>query len=198
MSESYRPMMIITHGEPLGGKSTLGENLARSLGINYIDSGGIMSQVKEKGNQSLVNQGELSQFELWRQHVVPVLQDGIDHGGFVAAGTGRTVEEAQFLFDLSQQKNAFFAVVRLNCYYTVLEKRREMRYREKKRPDDAPEIFNHRFEVYRTQTFPIFSFYEEKHCLLDVDGNSQPSQVLSATTIALLMFAASGKREILC
>ena len=123
MSESYRPMMIITHGEPLGGKSTLGENLARSLGINYIDSGGIMSQVKEKGNQSLVNQGELSQFELWRQHVVPVLQDGIDHGGFVAAGTGRTVEEAQFLFDLSQQKNAFFAVVRLNCYYTVLEKR---------------------------------------------------------------------------
>ncbi|NJN39499.1 MAG: adenylate kinase, partial [Acaryochloridaceae cyanobacterium CSU_3_4] len=53
------------------------------------------------------------------------------------------------------------------------------------RQDDTAAVIQDRLQVYHRQTAPILEFYRDRHCLVDIDGDTTVEAVTQRLNAAL-------------
>ena len=98
--------------------------------------------------------------------------------GFILDGFPRTVQQAEALAEMLKCANAPHPrVVLFEVPDSVLHERLENRRGAEARADDAKDVQLERLRVYRDQTAPLISFYEERSLLERVEGVGSVEEV---------------------
>ncbi len=193
-------MNITFLGAPGSGKGTQGTRLAKRLGIPHISTGDLLREIAASGSElgkevaAIMERGDLVSDELLMRVLKQRLETAEHANGFILDGTPRNLEQARLIEGFAPIDHAIL----VDVPDSVVEKRIGARrvcpkdHREYnllfnppkddgvcddcgtalvQRHDDTPEGVAHRLEVYHSLTEPVIAFYEEKGCLLRVDGD---------------------------
>lgn len=192
-------MRLIIFGPPGAGKGTQAGLLEQRRDITQISTGDIlreaMSQETPLGKKakSYVDAGELVPDKVVRQLAEQAIAEE-EYDDFVLDGYPRTLQQAEWLTEfLEENKTPLDAVISLDVPDDVLVRRLSRRRVHAEtgetyhldhdpppdevdsdlivqRSDDEPETVRNRLEVYREETAPLASYYEDRDVLVSVDG----------------------------
>lgn len=199
-------MRLIIFGPPGAGKGTQARLLETRRGLTQVSTGDILRAAMGKQTplgrtaKSYVEAGELVPDEVVRELAErAIAEEGYDD--FVLDGYPRTPQQAEWLTEfLEEHDTPLDAVIRLQVPDEVLVRRLSRRRVHAKtgetyhldhdpppddvdpdlivqRPDDEPETVRNRLEVYREETQPLASYYEERGTLVPVDGVGEIEEV---------------------
>ena len=199
-------MRLIIFG-PLGaGKGTQARLLEDRRGIAQISTGDILREAMNEGTplgkkaKSYVEAGELVPDEVVRDLAEQAIADE-DYDDVLLDGYPRTRQQAEWLTEfLTEHATPLDAVLRLEVPDEVLVRRLSRRRVHEEtgetyhldhdpppddvdpdlivqRSDDEPETVRNRLEVYREETAPLASYYEERDLLASVDGTGDVEEV---------------------
>lgn len=199
-------MRLIIFGPPGAGKGTQAGLLEERRGIVQISTGDIlreaMAEETELGRKakSYIDAGELVPDALVRELAEQAIADeGYDD--FVLDGYPRTDQQAEWLTEfLEANGTPLDAVLSLEVPDDVLVRRLSRRRVHEEtgetyhldhdpppndvdsdlivqRSDDEPETVRNRLEVYREETEPLATYYEERDLLVSVDGTGEIEEV---------------------
>ena len=166
-------MNIVLLGPPGSGKGTQAEHVQRRFGLIHISTGDLFRKHLGEGTEL----GALARSFMDRGELVP---DGVTVGmvrermaeddvlrGVLLDGFPRTVAQADALADLMTERGeSVDAVVLLEVAEEVLVDRLSARGRD----DDDLQTVRARLEVYRAQTEPLVTYYDQRGTLERVDG----------------------------
>jgi adenylate kinase len=192
-------MRLVIFGPPGAGKGTQAGLLEERRGITQISTGDIlreaMSQDTPLGRKakSYIEAGELVPDKLVRKLAEQTIADeGYDD--FVLDGYPRTLQQAEWLTEfLEEYRSPLDAVLSLDVPDDELVRRLSRRRVHEEtgeiyhldhdpppddvdpalivqRSDDEPETVRNRLDVYREETAPLASYYEERGTLVSIDG----------------------------
>jgi adenylate kinase len=212
-------MRLIIFGPPGAGKGTQAGLLEARRGITQISTGDIlreaMAQETDLGKKakSYIEAGELVPDALVRELAEQAIADeGYDD--FVLDGYPRTDQQAEWLTSfLTEHETPLDAVLNLEVPDDVLVRRLSRRRVHAEtgetyhldhdpppedvdddlivqRSDDEPDTIRNRLQVYRDETEPLASYYEERDLLVSVDGTGDIEEVFEGIENAL---AAHGR-----
>ena len=212
-------MRLIIFGPPGAGKGTQAGLLEAHRGITQISTGDIlreaMAQETDLGKKakSYIEAGELVPDALVRELAEQAIADeGYDD--FVLDGYPRTDQQAEWLTSfLTEHETPLDAVLNLEVPDDVLVRRLSRRRVHAEtgetyhldhdpppedvdddlivqRSDDEPDTIRNRLQVYRDETEPLASYYEERDLLVSVDGTGDIEEVFEGIENAL---AAHGR-----
>jgi len=199
-------MRLIIFGPPGAGKGTQASLLEQRRGITQISTGAIlrtaMSEETPLGQKakSYIEAGELVPDEVVRKLAEQAIADE-DYDDFLLDGYPRTRQQAEWLAEfLEEHETPLDAVISLDVPNEVLVSRLTRRRVHEEtgetyhldhdpppddvdpdlivqRSDDEPETVRNRLEVYREETEPLASYYEERDLLVPVDGEGDIEEV---------------------
>jgi adenylate kinase len=207
-------MRLIIFGPPGAGKGTQAGLLEARRGITQISTGDIlreaMAQETDLGKKakSYIEAGELVPDALVRELAEQAIADeGYDD--FVLDGYPRTDQQAEWLTSfLTEHETPLDAVLNLEVPDDVLVRRLSRRRVHAEtgetyhldhdpppedvdddliiqRSDDEPDTIRNRLQVYRDETEPLASYYEERDLLVSVDGTGDIEEVFEGIENAL-------------
>ena len=167
--------MIIFFGPAGAGKSVQGQMLAARQGWRWLSSGQLLRDthdielIKEMQTGKLVTPEKVS--ELMGEALVRA--KNIDR--VILDGFPRQLSQAKWLIDTQpQHKRSIGLVVVLEVPRSELLKRIEVRGRI----DDTPEAVDERLKIYRTEMYPILSYFTEQGVnIAHIDGTGTVGQV---------------------
>jgi adenylate kinase len=192
-------MRLITFGPPGAGKGTQAGLLEERRGITQISTGDIFREAMSKETplgkraKSYVEAGELVPDELVRKLAEQAIADeGYDD--FVLDGYPRTRQQAEWLTEFFEEhQTPLDLVLNMEVSDEVIVRRLSRRRVHEEtgetyhldhdpppdgvdpelvvqRSDDEPETIWNRLSVYRDETAPLASYYEERGTLVSVDA----------------------------
>jgi adenylate kinase len=177
-------MRLILFGPPGAGKGTQAVAIADEFDLVHIATGDIFRE--HVGNETelgrkakeYMDRGDLVPDEI----VIDMVDDRVTQddavGGFLLDGFPRTVAQAEALDRvLERDGHRIDGVVRLVVDDEELIARLVNRAEEQGRSDDTREVIENRLEVYRDQTQPLVTWYDERGILRDVDGEGDIADV---------------------
>lgn len=183
-------MILILLGAPGAGKGTQAQRLMKTLGIPQLSTGDMLRAEKESGSalgkkvQAIMDRGDLVSDAIIEEIVLARIARPDCANGFILDGAVRTTGQAEMMDRiLKKAHRAIDAVVLLEVDEAALLKRLEARVKQAKeagtpvRPDDNPETFAKRQDVYKAQTAPLVPFYEAQGKLKRVDGMGKIEEV---------------------
>lgn len=178
-------LIINVYGGPCSGKTTLVEALKDYYNLPIVDAGKIFRQLLQSKSKVRIDQGSMAFTSDFARYVLPEMATClINKQGFLSTGNARTVEEVKMVFDLLRnlEQPYVYVAVRLQVDPAEVKRRQKQRLLETPtkliRPDDDPERFPHRLDTYHRELTPVYSFYQKKGCLLELDGNPSATTVL--------------------
>lgn len=133
---------IILIGMPCAGKSTIGHELSKQLGIEYISSGDIARNMGEEVNK-ILNMGCLAPENMMRSEIAKIVQS---NKLFILDGFPRTIDQLDFLLQNTQQELLFVIVM-------VLPHTAKLRSSLRNRSDDSS--INSRMLFWEHNTLPM-------------------------------------------
>jgi adenylate kinase len=170
-------MRVVLLGPPGAGKGTQATFLCKKFSIPHISTGDILREQVASGSplglkvRSVLDAGELVSDELVMQVVEERLSRPDCSNGFLLDGVPRTVPQAEILNTILDKSGLrLTGVVQVVVPEDVLLERIRLRGGGSARSDDTAEVAVRRLHVYREQTAPVASFYEQKGLLRGVDG----------------------------
>lgn len=172
---------LIFLGAPGSGKGTQAQVLAERLGMPHISTGDMLRQAiadgTELGNQakSYMDKGELVPDRL----ILGMIEERLGYtdakAGWILDGFPRNVTQAKFLDELLINiGHRTQWVINLKVSDEVIVTRLLARGRA----DDHEDTIRHRLLVYREQTAPLITYFQEQGKLYAIDGN-QPIDKIS-------------------
>ncbi|PSQ98060.1 MAG: adenylate kinase [Bacteroidetes bacterium SW_11_64_17] len=192
-------MRLIIFGPPGAGKGTQAGLLEERRGITQISTGDIFREAMSKETplgkraKSYVEAGELVPDELVRKLAEQAIADeGYDD--FVLDGYPRTRQQAEWLTEFFEEhQTPLDLVLNMEVSDEVIVRRLSRRRVHEEtgetyhldhdpppdgvdpelvvqRSDDKPETIRNRLSVYRDETAPLASYYEERGVLVSVDA----------------------------
>ena len=192
-------MRLIIFGPPGAGKGTQAGLLEKRRGITQISTGDIFREAMSKETplgkkaKSYVEAGELVPDELVRKLAEQAIADeGYDD--FVLDGYPRTRQQAEWLTEFFEEhQTPLDLVLNMEVSDEVIVRRLSRRRVHEEtgetyhldhdpppdgvdpelvvqRSDDEPETIWNRLSVYRDETAPLASYYEERGVLVSVDA----------------------------
>lgn len=192
-------MRLVIFGPPGAGKGTQATLLEERRDITQISTGDILREAMSeetplgKKAKSYIEAGELVPDKVVRKLAEQAIADeGYDD--FVLDGYPRTLQQAEWLTEfLEEHRASLDAVLSLDVPDDVLVRRLSRRRVHEEtgetyhldhdpppddvdpdlivqRSDDEPETVRNRLDVYREETAPLASYYEERGTLVSVDG----------------------------
>jgi adenylate kinase len=192
-------MRLIIFGPPGAGKGTQAGLLEDRRGITQISTGDILREAMSKETplgkkaKSYVEAGELVPDELVRKLAEQAVADeGYDD--FVLDGYPRTRQQAEWLTEFFEEhQTPLDLVLSMDVSDEVIVRRLSRRRVHEEtgetyhldhdpppddvdsdlivqRSDDKPETIRNRLEVYRDETAPLASYYEERGALVSIDA----------------------------
>ncbi|WP_263791270.1 adenylate kinase [Salinibacter sp.] len=207
-------MRLIIFGPPGAGKGTQAGLLEERHGIIQISTGDIlreaMAQETELGQKakSYIDAGELVPDALVRDLAEQAIADE-GHDDFMLDGYPRTDQQAEWLTEfLASNETPLDAVLSMKVPDDVLVRRLSRRRVHAEtgetyhldhdpppedvdpdlivqRSDDEPETIQNRLDVYREETAPLATYYEERDLLVPVDGTGGIDEVFGRIEEAL-------------
>lgn len=198
-------MILILLGAPGAGKGTQAQRLAGRHGIPQLSTGEMLRAAVASASPlgkkvaGMMGRGELVPDAVIEEIVSERIKAPDCRPGFILDGAVRTVVQAEMIDRiLAKAGRAIDAVILLEVDEAALLRRLETRVAEARaagtpiRPDDNPETFRKRQEVYRAQTAPLIPYYEAQGKLLKVDGMGKVAEVAERIDAAL---AGPGARK---
>ena len=192
-------MRLIIFGPPGAGKGTQAGLLEDRRGITQISTGDIFREAMSKETplgkkaKSYVEAGELVPDELVRKLAEQAIADE-GHDDFVLDGYPRTRQQAEWLTEFFEEhQTPLDLVLNMEVSDEVIVRRLSRRRVHEEtgetyhldhdpppdgvdpelvvqRSDDKPETIRNRLSVYRDETAPLASYYEERGVLVSVDA----------------------------
>ena len=157
---SHRLLFV---GPPGAGKGTQAERLAASHGLLHLSTGDLLRAEVKAGSdlgkeaEAVMNRGELVSDELVLAIVRSRLQN--HSGGWLLDGFPRNLAQAEALDALLSELNQPLQSVLL---MELDDEELVQRLLARGRADDNEEVIRHRLSVYREQTAPLISHYEQR------------------------------------
>ncbi len=170
---------VILFGPPGSGKGTQAKKLAEKYEINHISTGDLFRY--EMGNDTelgklakdYLNKGQLVPDEVTTSMLINKLDSLEDPNGIIFDGYPRNVDQAQSLEEILDEKDSEVSIL-----IALVVDREEIISRLKKRgetsgrADDQDEsIIRDRIDVYRDETYPVYSYFDALDKAIEVDGN---------------------------
>lgn len=205
-------MNLIFLGPPGAGKGTHAVRLAEQLGIPQISTGDMLRiHVREQTQLGLeakkyMDAGELVPDDVIIGMVKVRLQEADCQNGYIFDGFPRTVAQAEELDKFAKIDAVLNLIVSDSVITNRLSGRRvcpdcngtfHVRYLEDEhicpvcggklvqRKDDLADTVLNRLDVYRRQTEPLVSYYEQKGLLRDADGEGSVDDNYNGVLAAL-------------
>lgn len=114
------------------------------------------------------------------------LEDGDAAAGFLLDGYPRTVAQVESLDALlAGRQQVLEAVLALTVSDDELMERMLLRAKDHGRSDDTGPVIKRRLELYREQTRPVISAYEQRGILLTVEGSGEREMITAAAIAAV-------------
>jgi adenylate kinase len=131
--------------------------------------------------------GHLVSDEIVEKIIRERLQQHDFNFGFVLDGFPRTLPQAEYLFENWDVDRVIYLDIPDDIVFERVMQRAKKGLGSgfTKRADDNPEALKVRLEQYYGKTKPLLELYEQKGCLLTVDGTKEISEVYSDISAAL-------------
>jgi adenylate kinase len=178
---------------PGAGKGTQARRLAEHYGIVHLSSGDLLRREvaasTEVGRQvaDYLARGDLVPDELVLEILAAPILEAVGQGGYVLDGFPRTRAQAEEAYQMARQVSGIElqAVIHLQVRRSELRRRMLARARSEDRPDDTPEVIDHRLDVYDSATAPILDFYAARGLVIEVDGEPPVDEVFTSIISSL-------------
>ncbi|MGM0477790.1 MAG: adenylate kinase [Bacteroidota bacterium] len=169
---------LVLFGPPGAGKGTQSQQIIEHYGLIHLSTGDIfrsnIGAKTELGNlaKSYIDKGQLVPDEVTIDMVKAEVEKHTNPKGFIFDGFPRTQVQAKALDAyMEEKKTAIAAMIALDVPEDELKQRLQKRAQDSGRTDDAdPKVIEQRIEVYRKETAPVKSFYQEQDKFHEVDG----------------------------
>jgi len=185
-------MRIILMGPPGAGKGTQARVIAGRLAVPAISTGDIFrANVRDETPLGVeakryIDAGDYVPDEVTNAMVRDRIAEDDADGGFLLDGYPRTVSQVEELDEMLDERGySLDAVVLLTVSAEELVQRLLNRAHVEGRVDDTEEVLRHRQDVFREQTEPLLSVYEDRGLLLRVDGIGSVENVSSRVFVEL-------------
>lgn len=186
-------MRLLMIAPPGAGKGTQAERLAAHYGIVHLSSGDLLraevAARTEVGVQlaAYLERGDLVPDDLVLEILAAPILEAVSHGGYVLDGFPRTRAQAEEAYRMARQVSGIElqAVIHLQVRRSELRKRMLARAKSEDRPDDTPEVIDHRLDVYDSETAPILDFYAGRGLVVEVNGEPPADEVFTTIIEAL-------------
>ncbi len=189
---------IVLIGPPGAGKGTQAERIEEEYSLPHISTGDLLRENKHKETEygtaaEYIDEGELAPEGIVRRLLADRLDEDDTDDGYVLDGFPRSVDQAEYLEELTDVDVAIYldvseeeAVERLssrricegceavyNLQYDPPEREGcdECGGNLKQREDDSEEAVRRRWNTFEEKTLPVTDFYEEKELLRVVDAD---------------------------
>ena len=198
-------MNIILIAPPAAGKGTQSELICNHYNLEHLSTGDLLREVTKQDNEKsreikeLMNQGALISDDI----ILSLIEDKMkDDKGFVFDGFPRNLNQAKSLNLLLEKLNKKIDyIIYLKVDKEIASARIAGRYvcpkcngvynlkdtDDKicqncgeeliKRKDDNVEVFNNRYDVYMSETFPVINYYNSLDNFYEVDSSKKPEEV---------------------
>ncbi|BCW85570.1 MULTISPECIES: adenylate kinase [Paenarthrobacter] len=183
---------LIIMGPPGSGKGTQAEHIAKHFSVPAISTGDLFRAHVRDGTSLGAEAGRyMDRGEFVPDHVTTAmlsqrLEDDDAGAGFLLDGYPRTVAQVGSLDALLGTRHQVLeAVLALTVSDDELLERMLLRAKEQGRSDDTGPVIKRRLELYREQTRPVISAYEQRGILLTVEGSGQREMITAAAIAAV-------------
>lgn len=178
--------ILVILGPPGSGKGTQGKMLAPTLNYAYVSMGQYLRNYASRGTElsqkikDMIDKGRIIPDE-WIRIIFHEVMSSLPENttGVILDGFPRDLAQAP-LFE--EAVKAFGVQVVRVIFIDVPENKLRERLKLRgesgsNRADDNPEIFNTRFEQFRTKTHPLRDYFASQSRLIDVNGDQSIEDV---------------------
>lgn len=169
---------LILFGPPGSGKGTQAKKLVEKYGLLHISTGDLFRY--EMGNntplgkeaKSYIEKGELVPDSVTVGMLRNKVEANLEVPGYIFDGFPRTIPQSEALDQLLAEKNASVnRLIMLDVPDDEIVQRILERGKTSGRKDDLDEaIIRNRIEVYKSETSPVFDYYQEKDKSTKING----------------------------
>jgi len=181
---------LILFGPPGSGKGTQAIKLAEKYSLLHISTGDLFRY--EMGNdtplgkeaKSYIAKGELVPDSVTIGMLKNKVNSNPDVGGYIFDGFPRTIAQAEALNEFLAEKGQQIAgLLSLKVDDSEIIQRLLERGKSSGRADDQDEsIIKNRIEVYKSETSPVFEFYEDSGKSQEIAGMGSIEEVFNNLT----------------
>jgi adenylate kinase len=167
--------MIVFFGPAGAGKSVQGQMLAARHGWRWLSAGQLLRDTHDIELIKEMQTGALVSPEKVNQLMGDALKRATNISRVIIDGFPRQLDQAKWLIESQPEHQRSIAlVIVLEVPRSELLKRLEVRGRV----DDTPEAIDERLRIYRTEMYPILSYFTEEHInIVHIDGTGTVGQV---------------------
>ena len=183
---------IVIFGPPGAGKGTQSQLIIEKYKLMHLSTGDIlrneMANKTPLGTEAkkLVEKGDLVPDDI----VIKMVNNKIDNNpgqkGFIFDGFPRTVEQAEALDRLLEEKNTSISVmISLEVDEDELVKRLLKRCEEEGRTDDNLDVIRNRIKVYDEVTCKVCDYYAETGRFRPISGTGTVEEIFERITTVI-------------
>lgn len=167
--------MIIFFGPAGAGKSVQGQMLAARQGWRWLSAGQLLRDTHDIELIKEMQTGQLVTPEKVNALMGKALERAKNIDQVILDGFPRKLSQAKWLIEMQpKHQRAIGIVIVLEVPRSELLKRIEVRGRV----DDTPEAVDERLKIYRTEMYPILSYFTEQGIhIAHIDGMGTVGQV---------------------
>lgn len=167
--------MIVFFGPAGAGKSVQGQMLAARHGWRWLSAGQLLRDTHDIELIKIMQTGGLVEPERMNALMNEALHRAKNIHKVIIDGFPRRLVQAEWLVDSQKEhERAIDLVIVLEVPRSELLKRLEVRGRA----DDTPEAIDERLRIYRTEMYPILSYFTEQGInIVHIDGTGTVGQV---------------------
>ena len=177
-------LYLILFGAPGSGKGTQSDLLVKKYQLTHLSTGDLLRQEIASGSQlgqeidAYISKGNLIPDQMMIDVLGKAMDQCGDTKGFILDGFPRTVQQAQCLDNMLQEKNnAHTLLINLDVEKQELLNRLLKRGETSGRSDDNLETIQKRLEVYETKTKPVNEHYKAQQKHAHIDGMGTVDQI---------------------
>ena len=178
---------VVIFGPPGAGKGTQSKKIIEKYGLRHISTGDLLRNEIASGSElgirikAKINKGKLISDEIITDILINEIDNlGKDIPGIIFDGFPRTLEQAEMLYNLLEERGMEVKVmIDLEVDEEELIKRLLYRAKIAGRSDDTIDVIKKRLKVYHKKTEPVIDFYKKKGKFRKIDGSGSIDEIFA-------------------